>query len=343
MSLTVLNVSYPFAQVDEDPVGGAEQVLSRIDHALVEAGHRSLVLAPEGSRAYGELLAFGAHQGELDQRAQARLHRRVRVLIDHAIADFEPDIVHLHGVDFCAYLPAAGAKVMVTLHLPLAWYPPDALHPRRPRTWLNPVSETQARSAPPSARLAAPIPNGVPIARPGLRKGKFALALGRICPEKGFDDALAASVRSGIPLLLAGKVFPYREHQLYLEEQVRPRLSSRRRWIGPVSGTRKQSLLARARCLLVPSKVPETSSLVAMEALAAGTPVIAYRAGALTDIVEHGRTGFLVDTVEEMAEAMARADTLDPMECHRTARERFCAATMTRTYIERYAALAAAA
>ena len=95
------------------------------------------------------------------------------------------------------------------------------------------------------------------------------------------------------------------------------------RHLGPVGFARKRRLLSAARCLLVPSMAPETSSLVAMEALACGTPVIAYRAGALAEIVEHGRTGFLVESTEAMADAIGRAGTIDPETCRRAARARF--------------------
>ena len=93
--------------------------------------------------------------------------------------------------------------------------------------------------------------------------------------------------------------------------------------------------------MLIPSTAPETSSLVAMEALASGTPVIAYRAGALPDIVDHGRTGYLVDGPGEMAEAILMADRIDPAECRRQARARFALERMTEAYLNRYRQLAA--
>jgi hypothetical protein len=104
---------------------------------------------------------------------------------------------------------------------------------------------------------------------------------------------------------------------------------------------RKRRLLAAARCLVVPSLVAETSSLVAMEALASGTPVIAFRSGALPEIVEDGRTGFLVDGVAEMADAMRRASEIDPEACRRAARERFTAERMCGEYLALYERLAA--
>jgi glycosyltransferase involved in cell wall biosynthesis len=104
-------------------------------------------------------------------------------------------------------------------------------------------------------------------------------------------------------------------------------------------GERKRRLLAAARALLVPSKARETSSLVAMEALAAGTPVVAYPSGALAGIVEHGRTGFLVEGVEGLAEGLRRAGEIDPEACRAVARERFSAERMVERYLRRYAEL----
>ncbi len=111
----------------------------------------------------------------------------------------------------------------------------------------------------------------------------------------------------------------------------------------PSSGARKKRLLAQARCVLVPSKVAETSSLVAMEAIAAGTPVIAYRNGALPEIVEDGRTGWIVDGIDAMAAAIGATDRIDPEACRQRARERFALERMTGAYLARYAELAARA
>jgi CelD/BcsL family acetyltransferase involved in cellulose biosynthesis len=116
-----------------------------------------------------------------------------------------------------------------------------------------------------------------------------------------------------------------------------PLLDGDRRFVGPVGGAVKRGLLAGARCVLIPSRVDETSSLVAMEALASGTPVIAFRRGALPEIVEHGRTGFIVDPEEQMAEAIAAAGELRSADCRAAAEARFSAADMTRRYLGLYA------
>jgi glycosyltransferase involved in cell wall biosynthesis len=340
--LSVLSVAYPFAPVRMDPVGGAEQILARLDRALADTGHRSTVIAVEGSNIAGRLVALPLVDGIIDAAARARAHSRIRSAMAEVLARERIGLVHLHGLDFFEYLPAPGVPVLVTLHLPLRLYPEAALRPVRAGTWLLPVSMSQARGAA-GLPLLPPIENGVDLPPPGphARRG-YALALGRICPEKNFADALDASRGAGCPLLLAGHVFGYPEHLRYFEAEIRPRLDRTRRWIGWIAGARKRRLLAGARCLLIPSRIAETSSLVAMEALAAGVPVIAYRAGALPDIIEHGRTGFIAEDVPSMMRAIRAADRIDPEACRHAARERFCAERMIREYLALYDRLAGA-
>lgn len=339
--LTVLNVAFPFAPVGPDAVGGAEQVLTALDRALVQAGHRSLVVACEGSTCQGELIPVPAWSS-LDGAARAAGHARVRSAIAEALRRYRVDLVHCHGLDFASYLPPDGPPVLVTLHLPPHLYPREALLPRRPGTWLCCVSESQQRACPEGVPLLPPIPNGVDLEvfRPGLRKRNFVIALGRVCREKAFHEALDAARASRLPILLAGEVFPYPEHQRYFRDEIAPRLSPDARFLGPLGLARKRRLLASARCLVVPSRIAETSSLVAMEALACGTPVVAYQIGALPEIVDHGRTGFLVADPKEMTAALLATGTLDPQACRLEVERRFAAATMAARYLDLYGRLA---
>lgn len=343
MRLSVLSVAYPLAAVGPDAPGGSEQILTLLDRALVRNGHRSVAIACEGSVTEGRLLATPRAVGELNGEVHKRAHAHYARAIRDALATWDFDLIHMHGLDFHAYLPPPGVPVLVTLHLPPDWYPGWVFRLARPETWLQCVSASQQAHCPPSKSLLPFIPNGVPLERlrTSVRRRSYALALGRICPEKGYHLALDAAVRARVPLALAGELFRYREHEEYFASEILPRLENgTRRFIGPVGTARKRRLLAGARCLLVPSLVEETSSLVAMEALACGTPVIAFPAGALGEIVEHGRTGFLVADEREMAEAIGRAGEIDPEECRRVARERFSAEYMVARYLERYQRLA---
>lgn len=341
MSLTILSVAYPLAPVGLDAVGGAEQVLSQLDHALTRAGHRSIVIACEGSEAAGTLVPVPRIDGSLDG-AWRIAHERHRRAIADALDRWPVDVVHLHGIDFYCYFPQVGPPVLATLHGPVSWYPDDALYPGRPNTWLHCVSQTQHRACPPGMPLLSPIENGVPVDDLAARHGKrrYAMVLGRICPEKGIHLAIDAAKRAGMPLLIAGEVFAYEAHQRYFADEVLPRLDAERRFIGPIGFHRKRRLLSAAQCLLVPSLEPETSSLVAREAIACGAPVVAFATGALPETVEHGRTGFLVRDVDGMAEAIPAARTLDPEVCRRTARERFSFVRMVAQYVDAYQRLA---
>src|SRR6266581_1419740 len=293
MGLTVLSVSYPLAQVSPGTAGGAEQVLATLDESVVRAGHRSLVLAPAGSRCFGLLIPGPAVPGVLDLQMQERVRHSYRETLQKVLARFAVDVVHLHGLDFLDYLPPAGVSL-------------ERFHPEK-------------------------------------KKGKYALAMGRICPEKGIHLALDAASAAGLPLFLAGTAFGYRSHQSYFEDAIRPRLRDGHRFLGAIGGVRKQKLLAGARCLVVTSQVAETSSLAAMEALACDTPVVAFPVGALCDLIEDGRTGFLVDTGTDLPDAMRASQKLDPAACRREAELRFSSEIMQAKYIDLYRKAAAKA
>jgi glycosyltransferase involved in cell wall biosynthesis len=346
MPLTVLNVGHPFAPVGSDSVGGAEQILGAIDEALVAAGERSLVLACAGSRVHGELIEVGPAPGPFTTECQAASNQRFAARLRDILTAEPVDLVHYHGSDFLAYQARSGPPALCTLHLPLAWYGPAVFAPQ-PEVYLHCVSASQRRAGPAGARLLDDIPNGVDLARfrPALRPARsYALMLGRICPEKGIHLGIEACRRAGIDLLVGGAVFPYPEHERYFAAEVAPRLGPRSRFLGPVGMPAKADLLAGAHCLLVPSLAAETSSLVAMEALACGTPVVAFRRGALPDIVEAEATGILVQAgnIDGLADGVRRAAAMDRTRCRRVAEQRFSAAAMCSRYLGLYRRLTGA-
>jgi glycosyltransferase involved in cell wall biosynthesis len=338
MQRTVLSVAYPLTPIGPNAVGGSEQILTQLDGALVRAGHRSIVIACEGSQTAGELVATPKWDGELTEGVRRWGQSQHRIAIEQVLERYPVDIIHMHSLDWHTYLPAPGVPLLVTLHLPPEWYPEGAMRLRRDRTYVNCVSHSQRAVCQTSHMPIFVVENGVPVdhLQSHLHKRNYALALGRICPEKGLHFALEAAKRVDMPMILAGEVFRYEAHVKYFEDEIQPRLDTHRKFLGPIGLLRKRRLLTGARCLLVPSCVAETSSLVSMEALACGTPVIAFASGALPAVVEHGRTGFIVQNVDEMADALRRIGEIDPQECRRAANERFSSDRMARDYINLY-------
>lgn len=354
----VLSVAFPFAVVGPAAVGGAEVVLSQLEASLPTVGFGSLVVAREGSQPLGQLYPTVVPEGEIDDALRTVVEAAHQANINRALAEHPVALVHMHGLDFHRYRLPLDLPVLVTLHLPPAWYP-EAIWDLPANYHLLCVSETQRRACPSHAqgRLQV-IGNGVPLPdratlRPG---GRYALMLARICPEKNLHMGFDAARLAGLPAMLGGEIFPYREHLRYFAEQIEPRLTvspaqhTQRgqrtdavpdaRFLGPVSGTAKARLLSRAACLLLPSLAPETSSLVAMEALAAGVPVIAVASGAVPELVEHGRTGLLVepggDIVANLAAALAQVPSLSRPLCRETAEARFALSRMLQEYAAQY-------
>jgi len=347
MLLTVLSVAFPFAPVRPDAVGGAEQILRRLDCALVDRGHISLVVACEGSQIAGKLFSFPLAAPPLHWANHGQACSAVQQAIDRALRCHRVDVIHMHGLDFDSYRFAEEIPQIATLHLPIAWYRPGIWAQASQRARLCCVSHSQRRMLPTEAGDCPVIENGVPLPGfdPTAPRGHYALVLGRICPEKNPHAAVLAASMAGVRVLLGGEVFPYPEHRRYFTEQLAPLLQAPSRqpahaFLGRLSPARKQRLLAGARCLLHPTLAPETSSLVAMEALAAGTPVIAFRSGALSEIVEDGITGFLVDSVEQMADALHHVDRISRQTCRAAAQSRFPVERMISKYLDLYQAAA---
>lgn len=345
MALTVLSVAFPFAPVGPCGVGSAERILAELDAALVAEGRRSIVVASAGSLVAGELFSAPMPERALISESDRSWHRwRFQAAIDRALSRHSVDLIHMHGVDFDQHVLPPDIPVLVTLHVPIGWYRPEAWAAFAGRAQFQCVSAAQRRTCPKILSNVRVVENGVPLPEIRLDRQRedFALALGRICPEKNVHEALEAGTRAGMRVLVGGHVFPHREHGEYFSDTIQPLLNGdgvAHRFLGPVETERRQRLLARAKCLLQPSRAPETTSLTAMEAFAVGTPVIAYRSGALADIVEDGVTGFLVNDVDEMADAIRRVDRIRPEDCRAAAERRFSRDRMVRDYFDLYASM----
>ncbi len=331
---TVLNIAYPFAPVGPDSVGGAEQILAMLDQALVSAGWKSIVIAQAGSQVQDTLIELPV----FTQLQSPSAYRAIESVIVTTLRQQPIDLVHAHGFDFDRYIPALDIPLIVTIHLPPEWYSPISWSNRGSCIIRVAVSQSQARCFPCEWLVSHIIENGIDLDAfgPTQARGGFLLTLGRICPEKGFHLAIEAAIRADSELILGGAVFPYEAHRKYFDDEIAPRLDKKRQFVGPLTYQSKHRLLSTARALLIPSLAPETSSLVAMEALACGTPVIAFATGALPEIIIHGKTGFIVEDVAQMANAINCVESIDREYCRQEAIRRFSSVRMITEYITLY-------
>jgi len=340
----ILYVAYPLLPFSEDIAGGAEHVLLTLADEVSSRGHEVTVAAADNSIVPGHLLATGPPSSENDDFERRRAEHEAAIL--NHLASNEYDLIHDMSGSFWQQAGAVPIPMLATLHLPPEFYPPNALWQAPNDLVFNGVSSSQARRF--SEVLGVEgleiVPNGINVDRFSYSEVKqdYLLWLGRICEEKAPHVACEIARRLGMPLVLAGQVYPFSYHQQYFERSLKGRLGSDNvKFVNPLTLAEKVGLLSNARALLITSSANETSSLVAMEAMACGTPVIAFRHGALPEVVRDSITGFIAENPEGMCEAIANIDAILPLVCREHVVRRFSATRMSSDYLQLYGELVA--
>ena len=200
------------------------------------------------------------------------------------------------------------------------------------------ISQAQLDSGPPEMGGGTVVHNPIDVSEWPCRAEKedFLLWIGRMSPDKGPQRAAAAAREAGAPLVLAGPVQPGQEE--FFAAEVEPQLGDGIEYVGEADAERKRDLYLRARALLMPIRWPEPFGLVMVEALACGTPVIAFPEGSAPEVVRDGETGFLVEDEHAMAAAVDRLGELDAAACRRDCEERFGVASAIGGYERVYRA-----
>jgi glycosyltransferase involved in cell wall biosynthesis len=342
--LSVLYISYPLLAISDESAGGAEQMLLVLEDEMARAGHRTTVAACDGSRVNGRLLATGEPADAPDRFEQREREHTERILAYLAHNPDEFDVIHDESGGFFRYADRCPVPVLATLHLPRAFYGEEGLQHSSPNLAFNCVSQAQAQTFADLPNLIGVVHNGVATERFALRNRKlnYLLWIGRICEEKAPHVAIAAAHKAGVPLILAGQVYPFSYHHEYFEREIQPWLGGDTEFVDSPPFERKVALLRNARALLLTSTAEETSSLVAMEAMACGTPVIAMRRGAFPEIVADGETGFIVDDVYDMAAAVSETSKIRRAACRRRVEEEFSSLRMAGEYQALYRRILAA-
>ena len=343
--LRVLYVAYPLLPVSEHSAGGAEQVLWTLEREMNTRGHPTTVAACTGSQVAGELFATGDPAEILDQ-FEARSRHQTELLLDwlRAGAASQFDLIHDMSGGFWPHCQSVELPVLATIHLPRSLYQHVNFSSVPASVSFNCVSKSQTVEFDDLPRVLAVAPNGIALDRfsasPVAKdKREYLLWLGRICEEKGTHTALDVAYAAGSKLIVAGSVYPFLYHQKYFAREIIPRLKragNQAKYLERPSFAEKVDLIRNAQAVLITSAINETSSIVAMEAAACGTPVVAFRRGALPEVVAEGVTGFLVQDVAEMISAIPRAGEIDSEKCRGYAEQHYSAGEMAERYEKLY-------
>jgi glycosyltransferase involved in cell wall biosynthesis len=341
-------IAPPWTPVPPVLYGGIELIVDQLATGFQAAGHDVLLFTT------GDSTCAVPRRHHLDRAEGSRMGftgpetRHVLAAYD-AMVEWGADIVHDHtlaGPVHAAHAaPTLPFPVVTTMHNQFDTELTDIYRRIASRVPIIAISHAQRR----------PVPD-LPIARVihhGLRAGDFpfgdghgdpdrdyCLFLGRMSPDKGPHRAMEAAYKAGMPLVMCAKMRDPWEFD-YFDEYVRPYLNADIQYLGEVPHERKLELLAGARALLFPIRWNEPFGMVVLEAFACGTPVLAFPEGAVPEIIEHGRTGYLCNDVADLGESIGRIDLLDRAACRAAVEGYYSTDRMVREHLELFASVVA--
>jgi len=340
--MKIAQVAPLFESVPPRLYGGTERVVSNLTEALVADGHDVTLFASGDSLTAARLVACSGEALRLNPRVKDPLPWQIIQIEQVRRRAAEFDIIHFH-IDLVQFplLDRCEGRALTTLHGRLDL--PDLMpfYSLFGDTPLVSISAAQRRPMPPVHWLGT-VPHGLP--RDLLRfnpapTGGYLAFLGRISPEKRPDRAIEIAERAGLPLKIAAKVGAADEP--YWQEVIKPLIarSPRTEFLGEISEAEKQRFLGEAEALLFPIDWPEPFGLVVIEAMACGTPCIAFRAGSVPEVIEEGISGCIVESVAAAVRAVERIADLPRAAVRAAFEHRFTAERMARDYLRLYALL----
>jgi len=340
--MRIAQVAPLYERVPPALYGGTERVVSYLTEELVRRGHRVTLFASGDSVTDARLTAATAKALRLDLNAGDTLSPHVIELAQVFERANEFDLIHCH-VDYLAFPfgRLVRTPTLHTLHGRLDLPHLTALFRHFRDISLASISDAQ-RAPLRDLRLAwaGTVYHGLPLAAFPFSPegGRYLAFLGRISPEKRPDLAIEVAKQVGLPLKIAAKVDA--ADSRYFTREITPFLDHPLiEFVGEIGDAEKAAFLGGALALLFPVDWPEPFGLGMIEAMACGTPVIARACGSVPEIVEPGRTGFLADTLEDLVDAVKRADTIDRVVCRRHVEQRFSVGRMADDYEAIYRAL----
>ena len=340
--MKIAHISPLYEAVPPRLYGGTERIVAHLTETLVELGHDVTLFSSADALTKAKLvpvrsqaIRLDPHPLKSDVAAHLSMLHEVRRRAD------EFDVLHFH-VDLLhfPFFESIAGRTLTTLHGRLDLEDLPEAYRHWPQYPLVSISDHQRRPLP-SANWAATVHHGVP---PRLfrfspeAKGGYLAFLGRISPEKRPDRAIELAKRSGVPLKIAAKVDPV--DAAYFRETIKPLIEPPLiEFIGEIDDRQKSEFLGNALALLFPIDWPEPFGLVMIEAMACGTPVIAWNCGSVPEVIEDGLTGIVVRSDDEALAAVGRVASLDRGKVRKAFDLRFSATVMARRYLEIYEGL----
>jgi len=317
--------------------GGTERVVSLLTETLVRRGHEVTLFAAGDSKTTARLHAFYPQSCGFEGDDVVLQLAHVSEAFQQIHNEGGYDIIHNHaGIWGITLARHTDLPVVTTLHndyllpgTPEFRFFKDACH-------YVAISDNQ-RQRLEGLNFAGRVYNGIDLSRFALENEKdgYLLFVGNICAEKGADTAVQVARDLGQRLHLVGKIDPGAQERFF-EEKIRPYLNGKIRYFPPIGHDKKEPLYRKARCLVFPLDWEEPFGLVMIEAMACGTPVVAYGRGAVPEVVRSGETGYVVRSYKAFLDAVKQADRIDPAACRRHVEAHFSAEVMTDAYLKIY-------
>ena len=335
--MRIAQVAPLYESVPPKNYGGTERIVSYLTEELVRQGHDVTLFASGDSVTKARLVAVSRRSLRMDKHCTDQMAHHILMLEQVSQHAHEFDVVHFH-IDYLHFPLSRRASIphVTTLHGRLDL--PDLVPLYEQFRDMPILSISNAQGEPlPWANWQGTVYHGLreDLFRFRPKPGSYLAFLGRISPEKRVDRAIEIAKRAGIPLKVAAKVDPVDKD--YFEREIEPLLrNSAVNYVGEISDEEKDLFLGNAYALLFPIDWPEPFGLVMIEAMACGTPVIAYDGGAVSEVIEEGRTGFIVKGLEDATEAVQRVPELSRAYCREVFEKRFTAARMASNYLQVY-------
>ena len=317
--------------------GGIERVVSYLTEELVRQGHDVTLFASGDSVTAARLVPGAPHSLRADEDVQ-QLRVRETVMLEQVIRRGDAfDVVHFH-LDYPHFPLVARASLahVTTMHGRMDIPGVVDLFEQFDEAPLVSISDSQRRPVP-HANWRATVYNALPkdLFHYRSEPEDYLAFVGRASADKGLDHAIEIAKRSGVPLRIEAKVGAGDEE--YFESVIEPQLDHPLvTFVGEIGDDEKSEFLGRARAVVFPIEWPEPFGLVMIEAMATGTPVVAFREGAVPEVMADPRCGFVVTTVDEAVDAVAKLDRVDRAGCRAAFEERFTAERMARDYVRVY-------